>query len=186
MNDCPSTKTCQLLKCYLSCDYMNATGLNISMIFLPGSHLGQEMIKPLMKVVSLKLTGITNRAVTISSLKIVLLIHTILIIENITAIESSLSVSHHQESLTAFAMIINCKFLVSNVSLLLPHVHMNGSVFSRTRFLALSDSSATAIHNVLVMSIFQCTFIASDILVQTASVHVKDNNYINFVNSSQS
>ena len=109
-----------------------------------------------MNVGSLELTGITNRAVTISSLKIVLLIHTVLIIENITAIESSLSVSHHQESLTVFAMIINCNFLVSNVSLLLPHAHVNGNVFSRTCLLALSDSSATAI---LDMSIFQCTFI---------------------------
>ena len=75
-------------------------------------------------------------------------------------------------------MIINCHFLGVNISLSLPCVHIVDSLFSRTHFLALSDSSAP-----IDMSILQCNFTASEVIIQTANVRVKD---CIFVDSSQS
>lgn len=177
VTDCPSNKICQPFKCYLACvtDLVNATWQNISMTFLPGYHFGQEMTKWPINVGSLELTNATSGPVTVTSLGIVLLIRIALKVESITVIKSSFSLTHYQE---AFVTIINCYFLDVNISLSLPCVHIVDSLFIRTHFLALSDSTVP-----IDMSVLQCTFTASEVVIQTANVRVKD---CVFVNSSQS
>ena len=179
---CPSNKTCQPLKCYIWCvtdHHVGENWQNISVLrFLPGYHLGQEITntRPL-EVGSLEVTNVASGAVSILSLRIVLLIHIALELENITVKKSSFSLSHFRE---AFVAIISCQFIDVNISLSLLGVYIVDSLFVRTHFRALSDSSAAPMN----ISIVHCSFNASEVVIQAASVHVKDSKFCN--SSSQS
>ena len=144
VGDRPSKKTCQPLKCYIWCvtdHHMVENWQNVSVLrFLPGYHLGEEITNPQpIEVGSLEVTSSAIRVVSILSLRIVLSIHVVLKLENITVEESSFSLSNFRE---AFVMIINCQFIDVNISLSLLGVHIVDSLLGLT-----FEHSVTQVHH---------------------------------------
>ena len=109
--DCPSHKPCQLLRCYISCKLW---GDNITIHFLPGLHQGLTQKRENDDLTYWRITGSGNVVIRSYNLVLRVLPRAEVHLENVTIVESDISV-HHYLTCSSKLFVNNCKFNLSRI-----------------------------------------------------------------------